>query len=376
MIYTKFQEIIGTKYPIIQAGMGPYSTNDLCIAAAKAGALGLISTVGMAAGIATPAEGGEKAFGKGKPKDILKRVIAKVYDNVKDFPEAKFGVNIPVSSDFLFAAKRFTRGVIESIKETPGIEQNLKVVVTSAGDPLPWAIDAKAKGARKMAVAIKEELPDIIWCHVCPNVRGALRAQKAGVDLVIASGREGGAHCAWRDVSSMVLLPETVKTVDIPVVGAGGFADGKSLAAALALGAIGIQMGTRFIATQEADFEQKWKDAIVKRAETETIVARGIFGPMRFLRNPMSMNVLDETLKDASDLFRGIPCQSNDKIMDLEMDGLRNLMDPEKGADDSIVLGGVVTGRIHSIPTVKELVDGIMCEAEEIIKSLPSQILK
>ncbi len=375
MIHTKFQDIIGTKYPIIQAGMGPYSTNNLCIAAAKAGALGIISTVGMAAGLATPQEA-ENIFGKGKPKEILKRVIEHVYSNLKDSPDAKFGVNIPVSGDFIFAARRFMQGVIELLTEKPEMRKNLKVIITSAGDPLPWAIDAKSKGVRKPLVAIKEQLPDIVWCHVCPNVRGAVRAEKAGVDIIIASGREGGAHCAWRDVSSMVLLPETVKTVKKPVVGAGGFADGTSLAAALALGAIGIQMGTRFIATKEADFEQKWKDAIVERAETETLVARGIFGPMRFLRNPMSLNVLDETIKDASNLFRGIPCDSNDKIMNLEFEGLRNLMDSKKSSDESIVLGGVVTGRIHSIPTVKELVDGIMNDAEEIIKNLPSKVIK
>lgn len=375
MIYTKFQEIVGTKFPIIQAGMGPYSTNNLCIAAAKSGALGLVSTVGMAAGLAVPAEA-ENVFGQGKPKDILKRVIEHVYENIKEDPNARFGVNIPVSTDFLFASKRFAQGVVEILEERPEIGKNLKVVVTSAGDPLPWAIDAKAKGAKKPLVTIKEKLPNITWCHVCPSVRGAVRAEKAGVDMVIASGREGGAHCAWRDVSSMVLLPEVVKTVKVPVVGAGGFADGASLAAALALGAVGIQMGTRFIATQEADFEQKWKDAIVERAETETIVARGLFGPMRFLRNPMSLDVLNETIKDASDLFRGNPCPSNDRIMDLEFEGLRNLMNSQKGADESIVLGGVVTGRIHSIPTVKELIDGIMKEAEEIINNLPKKVIK
>jgi NAD(P)H-dependent flavin oxidoreductase YrpB (nitropropane dioxygenase family) len=375
MIHTKFQDIIGTKYPIIQAGMGPYSTTNLCTAASKSGALGIISTVGMAAGLAVPEETAE-VFGGGKPKDILKRVIEHVYNNVKDTPNAKFGVNIPVSSEFSFAAKRFMLGVIEILNDKPEIRENLTVVITSAGDPLPWAIDAKSKGARKPLITVKEKLPDLTWCHVCPSVRGAKRAEKADVDIVIASGREGGAHCAWRDVSTMVLLPETVKAVNKPVIGAGGFADGASLAAALALGAIGIQMGTRFIATQEADFEQKWKDAIVERAETETLVARGIFGPMRFLRNPMSLKVTDETIKDASDLFRGNPCSSNQVIMDLEFEGLRNLRDTEKTADEAIVLGGVVTGRIHSIPTVKELIESIMSEAEDIIKNLPIQVLK
>jgi NAD(P)H-dependent flavin oxidoreductase YrpB (nitropropane dioxygenase family) len=120
LIHTKFQEIFGTKYPIIQAGMGPYSTNNLCIAAAKAGALGLISTVGMAAGIAVPPEA-ENIFGKGKPKQILKSVIEHVYNSLKDVPHARFGVNIPVSEEFSFAAKRFVQGVIEILTNKPEI---------------------------------------------------------------------------------------------------------------------------------------------------------------------------------------------------------------------------------------------------------------
>ncbi len=376
MIYTKFQEIVGTKYPIIQAGMGPYSTTELCVAVAKEGALGLVSTIGMAAGGASSAapEAAQKVFGSGSPRVIVKRVIQYVYNNLKDYPNAKFGVNVPVATDFTYAARSLIKGTIEILNQKPEIKEKLAVIVTSAGDPLPWAIDAVSKGAKKARIAIKEKLPHIIWCHVCPNVRGAKRAERAGVDIVIASGREGGAHCAWRDVTSIVLLPEVVKNVNKPVVGAGGYADGASLAAALALGAIGVQMGTRFIATQEADFQEMWKEAIVKRAETETLVARGFFGPMRFLRNSMSLNVVDETISDASDLFRGIPCPSNEKILRMEMQGLEKLY--EENEEEALLQGGVVAGRIHSIPTVKDLLESVMSEAEQIISTLPNKVLK
>jgi enoyl-[acyl-carrier protein] reductase II len=375
MIYTKFQKLIGTKYPIIQAGMGPYSTTDLCIAVAKEGGLGLISTIGMGTGLslATP-EAAEKIFGKGRPKEIVKNVIQNVYDKLEDYPDAKFGVNVPVAADFDYVAKRLIQGIIEILNEKSEINKKLVVLVTSAGDPLPWAVNAKEKGAKKERIPVKEKLPEITWCHVCPSVRTAKRAEKADVDIIIASGREGGAHCAWRDVSSMVLLPEVVKNVNKPVVGTGGFSDGASLAAGLALGAIGVQMGTRFIATKEADFQQMWKEAIVKRAETDTLVARGFFGPMRFLRNQMSLKVVDETISGASDLFRGIPCPSNDSIMNIELEGLKKLYDEIE--EESIILGGSVTGRIHSIPTVKELLERIMNEAEKIILELPSYIKK
>ena len=143
---------------------------------------------------------------------------------------------------------------------------------------------------------------------------------------IVASGREGGAHCSWRDTSTMVLVPEVVKRVaPTPVVAAGGFADGVSLAAALAMGAIGVQMGTRFIATKESDFDQAWKELVVKSTEEDALVARGFFGPMRFLRNRRALDLVDATIRGAPGLYKGNPCESTQEILDLEIDGLNNL---------------------------------------------------
>jgi enoyl-[acyl-carrier protein] reductase II len=377
MIRTKFQEIIGTKYPIIQAGMGPYATTKLCIAVAKEGGLGLISTIGMAGPDVNfiPEEDRKLDFGAGgSPKNVLKQTIRYVFEKLEDYPEAKFGVNIPIAKEFTMVSKQFMRAIIEVFEETPEVKKQLNVMVTSAGDPLPWAIDAKEKGSKRAFLEVKKELPSIIWCQVCPNVRGARRAERSGVDIIIASGREGGAHCAWRDTSSMVLLPEVVRTVGLPVIGAGGFADGASLAAALALGAIGVQMGTRFIATVEGDFEQMWKEQLVKATEFDTIVGRGIFGPMRFLINRASLEVIDATIKGASDLYRGKPCASTEEIRILEERGFRKLVDEDENA--SLMNAGVVTGRIHSIPTVHDLIQSVMIEAEEIILSMTKDLIK
>ncbi|MFX1455840.1 MAG: NAD(P)H-dependent flavin oxidoreductase [Promethearchaeota archaeon] len=377
MIHTKFQEIIGTKYPIIQAGMGPYATTKLCIAVAKEGGLGLISTIGMAGSDVNfiPEEDRKLDFGVGgSPKNVLKQTIRYVYERLEDYPEAVFGVNIPIAKEFYMVSREFMIAIKEIFDEMPEVKKKLRVVVTSAGDPLPWTIDAKAKGAKDSYYEVKKELPSIIWCQVAPNVRGAVRAEKSGVDIVIASGREGGAHCAWRDTSSMVLLPEVVRTVNLPVIGAGGFADGASLAAALALGAIGVQMGTRFIATQEGDFEQMWKEQLVKATEFDTIVGRGIFGPMRFLINPASLEVVDETIRGASDLYRGTPCPTTPKIMELENRGFNKLVDEDEKL--SLMNAGVVTGRIHSIPTVHDLIQSIMTEAEEIILGMPEKLIQ
>ena len=349
--------------------MGPYATTKLCITVAKEGGLGLISTIGMAGPDVNfiPEKDRKLDFGVGgSPKNVLKQTIRYVFEKLEDTPEAKFGVNIPIAKEFTMVSKQFMKAIIEIFEETPEVKKKLNVMVTSAGDPLPWAIDAKEKGSKRAFLEVKKELASIIWCQVCPNVRGAKRAERSGVDIIIASGREGGAHCAWRDTSSMVLLPEVVRTVNLPVVGA-------SLAAALALGAIGVQMGTRFIATVEGDFEQMWKEQLVKATEFDTIVGRGIFGPMRFLINRASLEVIDETIKGASDLYRGKPCPSTDEIRILEERGFRKLVDEDENA--SLMNAGVVTGRIHSILTVHELIQSIMTEAEEIILGMQENLI-
>ena len=375
MIRTKFQEILGTKYPIIQAGMGPYSTFKLCSAAAKAGGVGIISTIGMGAGLsaATP-DAATKVFGKGRPIDLIYKAIMEMVEELKDSPNTVFGVNVPVSNEFVTVALRLIKGTIKAWKESDEVKKKLKLIITSAGDPLPWAVDAKEKGARRARIAIQEEMPGVKWAHVVPAVQHAKRVETADADFIIATGREGGAHCAWRDISTMVLIPEIVKQVKKPVVAGGGMSDGVSLAAALIMGAIGIQMGTRMIATEESDFEQMWKEAIVKRSEQDTLVGRGLFGPMRFLRNSQSLKIVDETIKlEGGNLFKGIPVGSNEAIMRLEMDGLANLFNSDE--DNSIILGGSVAGRIHSIPKVKELFDSIIAEAEDVIQKLPQKVL-
>ncbi|MBD3185604.1 hypothetical protein GF325_02150, partial [Candidatus Bathyarchaeota archaeon] len=270
-MHTRFHDIFKTKYPIIQAGMGPYDTTGLAAAVARAGGLGLISTVGMGS-FEMPGIGKFKytaIFDDKAPKDLLESSMDKVLEDLAGLKDAKFGINIPVSEEFIPTASEVISTVCDKIKSDPAARKQCTVVVTSAGDPLPWAIDPMGK-EQDLSIPIKKELPGITWCHVVPSVRAAKRCVKANVDVITASGREGGAHCSWRDTSSMVLVPEVVKDVSKPVIAAGGFADGASLVAALALGAIGIQMGTRFIATKESDFEQGWKELLVKATEEDT----------------------------------------------------------------------------------------------------------
>jgi enoyl-[acyl-carrier protein] reductase II len=240
-------------------------------------------------------------------------------------------------------------------------------IVTSAGDPVPWSV-RPGESRLDVSVPIKQFIPQITWCHVVPSVRAARRCEKAGVDVVIASGREGGAHCSWRDTSTMVLVPEVVQCVSRPVVAAGGFSDGRSLVAALAMGAIGIQMGTRMIATKESDFAEAWKEILVSATEEDTLVARGFFGPMRFIRNTRALELVDATLRGAPDLYKGNPTGSTSEIIDLEVTGLENLF--KGNIERTPVLGGQVAGRIHDIPSVKELLDRIVREADETLVKL------
>ena len=154
------------------------------------------------------------------------------------------------------------------------MKKYFKVMYTSAGDPLGW--EDKIKGA------------GFTWIHIIPSVRAALRCKKAGVDVIVASGHGGGFHTSWEPVHSMVLLPAVIEAVqddDTLVVGAGGFCDGKTLAAGLVMGADGVLMGTRFLATQESDFHPMWKQEVVDAGDRATLVARGFVGPARWLKN-------------------------------------------------------------------------------------------
>ena len=352
--------------------MGPYDTTKLAGSVARAGGIGIISTVGMGT-FDIPDIGRFRysaIFEEAPPEDLLTHSINHVLTATEGASWARFGVNIPVSEEFIPTAARLIRTVIARVKGDPAVKEKLNVLVTSAGNPLPWS---KAPGTKKLpeSIAIKKEVPEIVWAHVVPSVRAALTAVKAGVDVIIASGREGGAHCSWRDTSSMVLLPEVVKRVaPTPVVAAGGFSDGVSLAAALVMGAIGVQMGTRFIATKESDFDQKWKDMILESTEEDALVARGFFGPMRFLRNSRALKLVDATIQGSPDLYKGNPCAPTREILGLEIDGLNNLF--EGKIDETPVLGGTVAGRIHDIPTIRELCDKIMIEAETAIRNLES----
>jgi enoyl-[acyl-carrier protein] reductase II len=338
--------------------MGPYSTNQLCIAVANAGALGIISGIGMATNLsdATPVDP-RRVFGNGSPKEIMRRTIAEITDQTAD-TEGVYGINTPVSAEFVDAARMLIEETLECRERDPEVSARLRVIVTSAGNPLPWRDLIKGT--------------DVMWLHVVPSVYHAKKAEQAGVDMVVASGHEGGAHVAWEPVHSMVLIPEVVNQVAVPVIAAGGICDGATLAAALALGAEGVQMGTRFIATRDSDFHPTWKAGILARDERKTLVARGFFGPMRFLKNPQSKSIVSETLRKVGSFYLGEPIDSTPEILELEKEGFERLL--ENDEDRALMLAGEVSGRIRDMPTVSELIQRTMREAEDRIDSLGNRV--
>ncbi len=368
MLNTELCKLLGIKYPIIQAGMGPFSNNRLCIATANAGVLGLLSTSGLASKETHPSIYEHFArTGGASPEDSMETILRKVFQQT--FDETKesngiFGINVMVAAEMRELAEFIINTAIKVRQENPQMHERFKVIFTSAGDPMPWGEKIKGAGFK--------------WLHVVPSVKGAQRCQKAGVDLIVASGHEGGFHTSWEPVHSMILLPAVVEAMapyNVPVVGAGGFCDGKTLVAALALGAAGIQMGTRFLSTRESDFAELWKQGIVKAGDRGTLVARGFVGPARWIKTPVSLQHQQNTIEKAPGVFLGTPddgmSQGAIELMDFERKGIDATFKGDE--ENALYAGGECAQRIDDMPTVRELVDRVVAEATQIIKGFPQR---
>ena len=365
MIKSRLCDLIGIKYPIIQAGMGPFSNNNLAVASANAGVLGLLSTSGVFDKEFQPWI--YKAFvgtaGADYDDDIptvMEKLLKRTYNLVKD-KGGIFGINVMVSAEVLRHSHVIIDTAIKVREENPDIKKHFKVIFTSAGDPLGWGDKIKGAG--------------FTWMHVVPSVKAALRCKKAGVDVIVASGHEGGFHTSWEPVHSMILLPAVVETVSDEktlVCGAGGFADGKTLAAALVMGADGAQMGTRFLATQESDFHQIWKEEVVAAGDRATLVARGFVGPARWLKTPRSIEHAANTLKKSPGVFLGTPDDYSTMDMSLiryEIESIKATFEGDR--EKAMMAAGEVAQRIKDMPKVNDMVQEIVKEAETILRNVP-----
>jgi len=313
---TRITELFGIEHPIIQGGMHYVGFAELAAAVSNAGGLGIITALTQPSAAALADE------------------IAKC----RDMTDKPFGVNLtflPVvnSPDY--------EGMVKAI-----IEGGVKVVETAGNNPvqvLPALHDAGIK-----------------VIHKCTAVRHALKAQSIGCDAVSVDGFECGGHPGEDDIPNMILLPRAADELDIPFVSSGGQADGRSLVASLAMGAEGMNMGTRFIATKEAPVHQNVKDAIVAASELDTrLVMRPLRNTERVLTNPAVERLLEIEKEKGADL------QFSDVIE--QVAGVYPKIMKEGTMDAGAWSCGMVAGLINDIPTCQELIDRIMAEADQII---------
>ena len=314
MIKTRFTEEFGIEKPIVQGGMMWVGTAELVSAVANAGALGLITALTQP----TP--------------EALRKEIARTHE-MTDKP---FGVNLTILPSITPPPYAEYRQAI--------IESGIKIVETAGYKPQEHVDDFKANGVKVI--------------HKCTAVRHALAAERMGVDAVSIDGFECAGHPGEDDIPGLILIPAAADKVRIPMLASGGFGDGRGLVAALALGAEGINMGTRFCATQEAPIHDNFKQAIVANDERATdLLFRSYRNTARVARNAVSQEAV--AIERTGEPFESIAHL---------VKGARGKTGLENGdTDHGIWTAGMVQGLIHDIPTVRDLVDRIMSEAEDLI---------
>ncbi|WP_408071848.1 DUF561 domain-containing protein [Butyrivibrio sp. JL13D10] len=295
----KINEILGTKYPIIQGGMANIATGSFAADCSNAGALGLIGVGGM-----TP--------------DMLREEI-RICKSKTDKP---FGVNIMLMNP---AADEFADIVVEA---------GVKVVTTGAGNPAKYMEKWKAAGITVIPVV------------AAPILAKAL--EKSGADMIIAEGCESGGHVG--EMTTMTLVPQTVDTVSVPVIAAGGIADSRQVKAAFALGASGIQVGTCLLASKECPIHENYKKAVLKAKGTDAIVTGRIGGtPVRVLKNKMTREYIKQEKAGAD-------------VMELEKFTLGSLRRAvfEGDTDTGSLMAGQTCGQLKEIKPVKEIFEELM----------------
>ncbi len=313
---TKITELFGIEHPIIQGGMHFVGYAELAAAVSAAGGLGIITGLTQR----TPAD------------------LANEIRRCREMTDRPFGVNLtflPAVTPPDYAG--YVRAIIDG---------GVKIVETAGNNPQQWLPALKEAGIKVI--------------HKCTSVRHSLKAQSIGCDAVSVDGFECGGHPGEDDVPNFILLPRAAEELKIPFVASGGMADGRSLVAALALGAEGMNMGTRFMATKEAPIHEHVKQALVAASELDTrLIMRPIRNTERVLKNAGVERVL-QTEKALG---------ANLKFEDIkkEVAGVYPRVMKEGDLDAGPWSCGMVAGLIHDIPTVKELIDRIMREAEAII---------
>lgn len=315
MIKTKITEMFEIEHPIIQGGMHYVGFAEMASAVANAGGLGIITGLTQ------------------KTPDDLAKEIAKCHE-MTDKP---FGVNLTFLPGF---QEPDYPGYIEAI-----VKGGVKIVETAGRSPEAYMPDLKGAGIKVI--------------HKCTSVRHSLKAEKIGCDAVSVDGFECGGHPGEDDIPNMILLPRAAEELSIPFVASGGMGNGQQLAAALSMGADGINMGTRFIATKEAPVHDNVKEALVAASELDTeLIMRPLRNTERVLANGAVTKILEKEKALGDDI------QITDIIE--EVAGVYPKIMQEGTMDAGAWSCGMVAGLIHDVPTCKELVERIVSDAEEL----------
>jgi enoyl-[acyl-carrier protein] reductase II len=307
--------MMGIKYPILLGGMLFVGKAKLVAAVSNAGGLGIL---------------GGGAMGSEELREEIREI--------RSLTERPFGINIPVRSP---RAEALVQGVFE---------EGVKIVSTSAGDPFQFTKPLKQRG--------------VIVIHVVPTVAHARRAQDAGVDAIVAEGSESGGYINLEEVTTMALVPQVVDVVKLPVIAAGGIADARGLVAALALGAVGVQMGTRFLATKECEIPDDYKKALLLARDTDTVVVRGKITAHRDLKKELIAKVQES---------EGVPLVSvEEMVSQFEREGVREF--PKDGIRWAGRSAGQSAGLIHEILPVEKVIGRMMAEAQALMTSLTKKL--
>ncbi|NLV45297.1 MAG: nitronate monooxygenase [Candidatus Hydrogenedentes bacterium] len=318
MFNTRITKMLGIEYPILQGGMQWLAKAELVSAVSNAGGLGFITAVSFA-------------------------TVQELRDEIhktRDMTDKPFGVNISMLP--VLMPGDLTDAYVDLV-----CEEGILVVETAGRNPEPYVPRFKAAGVKLF--------------HKVPAVRFARKAESVGADAVIIVGFECGGHPGMDDVPSLIVLPKAVKELGVPVIAAGGFCDGASLIAALALGAEGVLMGTRFMATAESPMHDNFKQWMVEAQETDTmVVERSIRNAARIMKNDAAMTVA-RMEKEGATLEDLLPVIAGRVGREAYLSGDINL-----GA----IACGQAVGRVHEIKSVAELMDEIIGDAREIVRRL------
>lgn len=316
MLRTRFTETFGIEHPIVQGGMMHVGRAELVAAVANAGGLGFITALTQP----TP--------------DALRREI----ERTRELTDKPFGVNVTILPSINPPPyEEYAQAIIDS---------GVKIVETAGSNPEPFLPHYQAAGIKVL--------------HKCTSVRHAVKAQKIGVDGVSIDGFECAGHPGEDDVPGLILIPAAAKALDIPIIASGGFADAHGLVAALALGADGVNMGTRFLCTEESPVHQKVKEQIVAHTERDTqLIFRTMNNTARVATNEISRKVVE--IEAAGGVF--------EDVKDLVAGARGRRVFDEGDLDAGIWSAGQVQGLIDDIPSCATLISRIVRESETLINS-------